>query len=82
MAWGYYFDRRGGRLFFLWERAERDGKMTENLNELLEATKKVKPSTEENEQQRRSFAFGNTNIENPSITRETVDKEAEELRRS
>lgn len=55
--------------------------MNEKLNELLEAAKKVKPSTEENEQQRRSFAYGNTNIENPRITRETVNEEAEELQR-
>jgi hypothetical protein len=55
--------------------------MTKKLQELLAAAKKLQPSTEENEQQRRSFAFGNTNIENPQITRETVDKEAEELKR-
>ena len=55
--------------------------MAENIEELLAAAKKVKPSTEENEKQRRSFAYGNTNIENPQITRETVDKEAEALKR-
>jgi len=60
---------------------KRSGAVNEKLNELLEAAKKVKPSTEENEQQRRSFAYGNTNIENPRITRETVNEEAEELQR-
>ena len=55
--------------------------MTDNIEELLEAAKKVKPSNEENEKQRRSFAYGNTNIENPQITRETVDKEAGALKR-
>jgi hypothetical protein len=56
--------------------------MAENIEELLAAAKKLNPSTEENEQQRRSFAYGNTNIENSQITRETVDKEAEALKRS
>jgi len=54
--------------------------MNEHLTELLAAAKDVKPTTEQDEQQRRSFAFGNTNIENPRITRETVDKEAEALK--
>lgn len=55
--------------------------MTESLHRLLIAAKKVTPSSEENEEQRRSFAYGNTKIENAQITRETVDKEAEELKR-
>lgn len=54
--------------------------MTRELNDLLEAAKRVIASPEEKEEQRRSFAFGNTNIENPRITRETVDKEAEALK--
>jgi hypothetical protein len=56
--------------------------MTEKLNELLEKAKSVKPSPEQKEEQRRSFAYGNTNIENPRITRETVDLEAERLKKS
>lgn len=56
--------------------------MTEKLNELLEKAKTVKPSPEEKEEQRRSFAYGNTNIENSRITRETVDREAEKLKKS
>jgi hypothetical protein len=55
--------------------------MTKELQELLEAAKNIVVSPEQKEEQRRSFAFGNTNIENPRITRETVDKEAEELKR-
>jgi hypothetical protein len=35
----------------------------------------------EKEAQRRSFAFGNANIENESVTREIVDLVAEELAR-
>lgn len=56
--------------------------MTQDIQELLAAASRVKPSREENEQQRRSFAFGNTNIENSRITRETVDREADELNRT
>ncbi len=49
------------------------------LDELVEETRKLVPSVEEKEEQRRSFAYGNTKIENSRITRETVDKEAEKL---
>jgi hypothetical protein len=37
-------------------------------------------TVEEKEEQRRSFVFGNTNIENPRITREMVDKAAQALK--
>lgn len=50
------------------------------LEELVEATKKIELSSEQKEEQRRSFAYGNTNIENSRITRETVDREAEALK--
>ena len=53
--------------------------MTGALKELIEATKAVKPSPEDREQQRRSFAFGNTAFENSRITREMVDRQAELL---
>jgi hypothetical protein len=56
--------------------------MNEKLNELLDKAKKVKLSPEQKEEQRRSFAYGNTKIENSRITRETVDCEAEELKKS
>lgn len=56
--------------------------MTQNLKELLAAARDVRQSKEQNEEQRRSFAYGNTNIENPRITRETVDRQAEELKKS
>ncbi|HTR27459.1 MAG TPA: hypothetical protein VMI10_26050 [Terriglobales bacterium] len=48
--------------------------MTKHLEDLLEAAKNVVPTPEEKEQQRRSFAYGNTNIENSRITREMVDR--------
>jgi hypothetical protein len=53
--------------------------MTENLKILLEAARKVVPTPEEKEQQRRSFAYGNTKIENSRITREMVDSAADAL---
>ena len=56
--------------------------MGTELQELLVTAKKITLSKEQNEEQRRSFAFGNTNIENPRITRETVDNEAENLKRA
>jgi len=49
------------------------------LRELLDAAKKLTMTPEQKEEQRRSFAYGNTKIENPRITRETVDKEAAAL---
>ncbi len=56
--------------------------MTDSLKELLEKTKGVEVSPEQKEQQRRSFAYGNTNIENSRITRETVDQAAEKLKKA
>ena len=53
--------------------------MTKNLETLLEAARKVVPSPEEKELQRRSFAYGNTKIENSRITREMVDNAADAL---
>jgi hypothetical protein len=54
-------------------------KMTGDLEHLLEAAKNVVLTPEEKEQQRRSFAYGNVAIENPRITREMLDRAAEEL---
>lgn len=53
--------------------------MTKHLDNLLEAAKDVVLTPEEKEQQRRSFAYGNTAIENPRITREMVDRAADSL---
>jgi hypothetical protein len=53
--------------------------MTGALKDLIEATKSVRPSQEQREEQRRSFAFGNTAFENSRITREMVDRQAELL---
>lgn len=50
------------------------------LQQLLDAAKNLDFTPEQKEEQRRSFAFGNANIENPRVTREIVDKEAEALK--
>lgn len=54
--------------------------MTDKLKPLLEAASKVQMSSNEIAEQRLSFAYGNTKIENDRITRETVRKEAEQLK--
>ncbi|BDA82625.1 hypothetical protein Sa4125_01670 [Aureimonas sp. SA4125] len=53
--------------------------MTRNFEAMLEAAKKVETSPQDREQQRRSFAYGNTAYENGNITREMVDRQAEEM---
>lgn len=53
--------------------------MHEDLEKLLEAAKYRPLSPAEREEQRRSFAYGNANIENARVTRETVDREADDL---
>ena len=55
--------------------------MTEALKKLLEAAKTAEPSPEQREQQRRSFAYGNTAFENDRITREMIDRQADKLAR-
>ncbi len=55
--------------------------MTNRLQELLDEARKSVSTSQDKEEQRRSFAYGNTKIENARITRETVDREAESLRR-
>ncbi|MBS0525813.1 MAG: hypothetical protein JSS04_19445 [Proteobacteria bacterium] len=51
----------------------------DNLQYLLEKSKNVKMTPAEVERQRRSFAYGNTNIENDRITRRIVDEQADKL---
>ena len=55
--------------------------MTDALKALIEAAKKIEPTAEQRELQRRSFAFGNTAFENKLITREMIDRQADELAR-
>lgn len=56
--------------------------MTGKLVVLIERARAIKMSPEAQEEQRRSFAYGNTKIENDLITREMVDQAAEELKQS
>ncbi|WP_176036673.1 hypothetical protein [Brucella tritici] len=54
--------------------------MTDELKTLIEAAKAIKQSAQEKEQQRRSFAYGNTKFENDLITRAMIDDQAEKLK--
>jgi hypothetical protein len=53
--------------------------MNEPLQKLLDAAKKVPQTSKDLEVQRRSFAYGNTHFENSMITREMVDRIADEM---
>jgi hypothetical protein len=55
--------------------------MPEKLEILLAASRERAFTPAQQEEQRRSFAFGNTHFENERITRETVDQAADALRR-
>ena len=54
--------------------------MPNSLSRLIEMAKAVRVTEEQREEQRRSFVYGNTAVENERITREMVDRQAEELR--
>lgn len=56
--------------------------MSDELEKLLEAARYRPLTASEREEQRRSFAYGNANIENDRVTRETVDEQAEALKES
>jgi hypothetical protein len=51
----------------------------EGLQDLIDRARGVSMTPDQKEKQRRSFAYGNTKIENDRITRETVDQAASEL---
>lgn len=53
--------------------------MSDELKNLLEQARKTPLTRRDAEEQRRSFAFGNTHFENEEITRATVDRAAETL---
>lgn len=53
--------------------------MTNKLKALIDAARSVRMTAAQKEEQRRSFAYGNTKIENKRITREMVDRQAEAL---
>lgn len=54
--------------------------MNDKLKALLDAARKVQMSSADKEEQRRSFAYGNTKIENDRITRKTINRQAEALK--
>ena len=53
--------------------------MDHELKPLLDAAGRLDMTAEQKEEQRRSFAYGNTAIENDRITKELVESEAEKL---
>ncbi|MEI9804161.1 MAG: hypothetical protein WDN48_06415 [Pseudolabrys sp.] len=46
--------------------------MTKELQELIDRTREIEMTPNQLREQRRSFAYGNTHIENERITREMV----------
>lgn len=54
--------------------------MSEELNKLLEMARRVQMTPEQAEEQRRSFAYGNTKIENDAITKDGITRAAEALK--
>lgn len=53
--------------------------MNEPLKKLIEVARTAKQTKGDIEVQRRSFAYGNTHFENSKITREMVDRIADEM---
>ena len=56
--------------------------MSKELEALIAAARKVQLTPEQVEEQRRSFAYGNTRFENDNVTREAIDQAAEALQAS
>jgi hypothetical protein len=54
--------------------------MSDYLQQLVDAARNRPFSDGEREAQRRSFAYGNTHIENERVTREMIDEQAEVLK--
>jgi hypothetical protein len=51
----------------------------DNLRDLLNRAKSTTMTDAQREEQRQSFAYGNTKFENDRITRETVSRASQEL---
>jgi hypothetical protein len=56
--------------------------MTKELEELVERARKIEMTPEQEAEQRRSFAYGNTHIENKDITRQLIDDIDRKLQQS
>jgi hypothetical protein len=54
--------------------------MSNRLQMLIDAARSRTISADERQAQRRSFAYGNTKIENDRVTREMVDQQDELLK--
>jgi hypothetical protein len=46
---------------------------------LVEKAKRITMSSSEREQQRRSFAYGNANIENEAVTKDVIEEVADKM---
>lgn len=53
--------------------------MNAALDDLIATARQVPMSTHDRQEQRKSFAYGNTNIENSQITRELIAEAATRL---
>jgi hypothetical protein len=53
--------------------------MSKELQALLDVARNVQMTSDEREQQRRSFAYGNTRIENERITKAMIERAAKAL---
>lgn len=56
--------------------------MNGELEQLITLAKSVQMSADEQEEQRRSFAYGNAGFENDLITKRMVEEQAEKLKAS
>lgn len=54
--------------------------LDESLEDLIERARHVQMTPTQKEEQRRSFAYGNAHMHNPSITREDIDRAADALK--
>lgn len=54
--------------------------MNKTIRPLLDVAQKVNMTADQQERQRRSFAYGNTAIENDRITREMISDQADQIR--
>jgi hypothetical protein len=50
-----------------------------SLEELIELARAYQPTEAEKEEFRRSFAYGNVHLANPRVTREDIDRAADDL---
>ena len=55
--------------------------MQESISKLIEIAKTVRMSDQQRNEQRNSFVYGNTKIENEAVTKEMVEKISQEVRR-